>query len=317
MLKDELSIDNSTHDQHSNSNHCSQTLSVPIQKEPFLCPLDSQTVSTQQAIPHGLSANLLLSSQTANPLSILEQKLEGVFISDSEDENIDEQQYQKEHALIQKCYQDEDGDINYIPTKNEKLEYEIPTVTHLTADSKVQVLGSVFSIVDDVIVIKKHFGAHIVNLDTTVFKDDSRPLGFILDIIGNIDDPYFVVKVFPNPSDTKQTDISVCKVEVGSEVYYDSANVSYINTHEIIKNSKKTDASNLYDEEADSEEYSDDDKEIQMKKSKKNKTNKTNSIPNNNSQQPLSNQLYNYNKSNLCLKPNQVNPFAAFQQSDK
>lgn len=312
MLNNELPNNNTNNNQHSVCASSNQNNIVPNKEEHNLFQMDSESIENKQIVSNGPSINTISSIKDPSAYSALYQKLDEIGLSDSEDENINDVDLEKQHNQIAKAYEEGEDEGKYFGTKNEKLEYEIPVLSKITENSKIDLLGYVESVIDGSLLVKKVGSSNLIELDSTVFSKNMIAIGFISDIIGNIEDPYYVVSL-------------VEKVDLAEncEVYYDKNNVKVVDTTEVIKNSKKTDASNIYDEEISDSEYSDDEVEIEMKKKKKNnKQNKANNhnVTNTNTISGISNSTntnesnaYNYNKSNLNLRPDQIDPFLAFQ----
>jgi len=90
------------------------------------------------------------------------------------------------------------------------------------------------------------------------------------DVIGQIESPFYVGRIFPN------LDLEKINVLKGATIYYAKTKGKIINKN-ILKNFRGCDASNAFDEELPEEEmeFSDDEKESQIKKgNKKRKNNK-------------------------------------------
>lgn len=260
----------------------------------------------------------LLNVESTEPVKVdyfskLEKQLDMVVISDSEEE-MQLEDYQMESAKVAKLYNEDGEEIgNYLPTKNECLTPSvIPSIPQLQQNSKTCMLGHVESIIEDSILIKSTTNK-IINLDSIVFNSSLNPIGYIVDLIGQIDEPYYIAKFFPNQ------ELVVSSNEI---VYYDEVNTTYVNKLELLNKPKGTDASNAFDEEVPSseEECSDDELEQSRKRQKKQQKNfKEDNIPIKKAEKPKEqvinnqnqNQQYNYNKSNIMIQPNQLDPFAA------
>ncbi|EPZ35667.1 H/ACA ribonucleoprotein complex, subunit Gar1/Naf1 domain-containing protein [Rozella allomycis CSF55] len=170
------------------------------------------------------------------------------------------------HAMIDEMEEDTLADLHVPMTKNElsalnPLEpFENP---YLDKENEICLLGTIFSALDDNIVIQTTVECEPLNLDSLIVLEDRQILGNVFDTFGPIVCPFYTVRIplatFPNASSL-----------IGKNVYYVKNQTEFINTREIMK-FKGTDASNQYDEEIDADEieFSDDEKEMEYKKSLK------------------------------------------------
>lgn len=276
-------------------------------------PCDSCSKTTnhddEKMIVDGVMHKIETEPAKEDYFSKLEKQLDMVVISDSEEE-MQLEEYQLESAKVAKLYNDEGEEIgSYLPTKNEILNPNvIPAIPELQQNSKTCMLGHIESLIEDSILIKST-ATKVINLDSVVFNSKLQPIGYIIDLIGQIEEPYYIAKFFPN----QESNVSNNEI-----VYYDEINTTYINTIELLNKPRGTDASNAFDEEIPSseEECSDDEIEQSKKRQKKQQKNfKEDNIPikkieKTNQPQPQA-QQYNYNKSNIMIQPSQLDPFAA------
>ena len=126
----------------------------------------------------------------------------------------------------------------------------------------------------------------VLNLDNIIFLSNKTCLGFIDDVIGQIDNPVYAIKIYPELVEQKIME----KISVGDKLFFCSNRANVINAIELKNKSKGCDASNAFDEEVSEGEkdYSDDEEEVQAKlRRKQNKRkkieeniNKTNNINN-------------------------------------
>ncbi len=248
-----------------------------------------QEFKNQQSLSCGYTINSLPTTETTDPFKNINEKLNLVYMSDSENE----MDYEIEHDQINKMYNEEGDDYNnYLPTKNEKMEYDEPAVNPINSNSKLTLLGTVESHFDGLILIKRSCNkVKVVNLDTTCYNKVFNPIGFIIDIIGQIDDPIYLIKSFSTTSDNFNN------MQPEDLVFFDENKTQFVDTEELKMKTKHTDASNAFDEEISQEEYSDDEKEKNKKKYKEDKH---------------SNKVDYFNQQPLGLKPNQIDPFSMF-----
>ena len=256
-----------------------------------------------------------------------ETKLDAVTFSDEEDNNfqLDEQTYQKEMKKIESLYsnnvnnannEDDDGTMNtYTCTKHEKTEKELkelPVPYALTPSDTFTSCGAITSTVEDRILVAPTPHSKIIDLDNIIYNKNKICIGYLDDVIGNIDKPVYVVRKYPTMEPEN------IKIEVGEEVFYADNYVKFVDMLNI--NMKGCDASNAFDEEVSEGEmdYSDDEEEIrakaERKKNKKRKLVETNKIINPEytkeaSQQSSGNQIVEEFNAIMTNAMN-VNPFA-------
>ncbi|KFA48705.1 hypothetical protein S40293_08506 [Stachybotrys chartarum IBT 40293] len=154
-------------------------------------------------------------------------------------------------------------------TKNEVLEEPIPKpdVT-ITPDAKIEELGSVEHILDTILLIKAITPGEYQVLDTgsVLCTSERVVIGAVAETIGKVLQPMYTVR-FSSADEIKELGL-----EVGAKIFYSVDHASYVFT-EPLKSLKGSDASNLHDEEvgADEMEFSDDEKEMEYKRSLKRK----------------------------------------------
>ena len=190
--------------------------------------------------------------------------------------------YEKESSKINELYNNDENDesINkYFGTKNELLDVKvIPTVFPIEDSYKFLNAGTVMNkSVEGKFVMMADTINGILDLDNIVFNQNKLPIGYIDDVLGKIDSPFYIVKYFPNYNGN--TDLQ------GEKLCFVKEKVKFVNKFELIK-LKGSDASNVYDEEVDDDEkeFSDDEEEKARKEKlkKRNKNNDNNKkYPNN------------------------------------
>lgn len=299
--------------QHTTISHLNQTNNIPIEISSSANNIHNQEIETKENLPDRHNVTGLFTNESHSILNeTIENKLNMVYISDSEEE-MNEEEYKKEKERIEKFENDDDNEEmnSYLPSKHETLQFEEPDILQLSSKSNVVLFGIIETILEGNILLKPMFSLKIYDLDTTIYDNCLNPIGFIFDIIGQIDDPLYIIHPF------QQSEVYIKTLKEGDQLMIDENNERIVNTKELIEKSKATDASNVFDEEIDDMEFSDDEKEIEYKRSKKNKNkiykedkyiNKDNingNIKNNQYQ-------YQYNKENVNLKPSFVDPFSMF-----
>lgn len=154
-------------------------------------------------------------------------------------------------------------------TKNEMPEEIIPKpdVT-ITPEMKVDELGVIEHIVENIILVKAHTTGEYQVLDTgsVLCTEERVVLGAVAETIGKVLQPMYTVYF------SSSEEIEELKLKVGTKVFYPADHASFVFT-EPLKGLKGSDASNLHDEEVgdDEMEFSDDEKELEYKRAIKNK----------------------------------------------
>lgn len=157
-------------------------------------------------------------------------------------------------------------------TKNELPEETIPRpdVT-ITAEMKMEELGLVEHIVENMILIKAFTPGEYQVLDTgsVLCNGDRTVLGVVAETIGKVVQPMYTMRF------NSEDEVRELGIEVGTKVFYPFDHANFVFT-EPLKNLKGSDASNLHDEEVgdDEMEFSDDEKEAEYKRSIKEKKRK-------------------------------------------
>lgn len=295
----ELSNFNSSINQDSISNNITQTNTILDKEQYQMYQINNQQKQSEQNISTGYSVDNIPSSQIDNPFKNIEDKLNLVYISDSDEEQYN---YGDEKMKVDHMYNEEDGDEigSYMPTKHEKIECDEPMINPINSNSNIVKLGYIENIVEGMILVKPTIN-NIINLDSTCYNKSLIPICYIFDVIGQIEDPLYVLKAFST------TQSECVKLKENDDIIIDLVSSQIVNAKDLINN-KGTDASNAFDEEIDDHEYSDDEEEARIKRNKKkfkedSQMKNTNITPNSN---------YQYNQSNMQLRPDKIDPFAMF-----
>ena len=205
--------------------------------------------------------------------------LDDVNFSDEENNkmNLDEKTYLEEFKKIKKLYEnpleeDDTGTMNtYTGTKNEIIDSErkeLPIPYEINENDLFTLCGIILNIVEGKILMKpqnNNSENKIINLDNIIFNKNKKPIGFIDDVMGQIDNPIYIIRIYPNLIDEK------FKFNINEELYFCINRAQIINYDEIKNKHKGCDASNAFDEEVSSDDmdYSDDNEEIEAKKIRK------------------------------------------------
>ena len=224
-------------------------------------------------------------------VELLDQMIADISFSDSEEEDqkdnnkqpfvLDENNYKNEMSKINKLYEQnqeegvDDGTMNkYTGTRheivNEKERKDYPIPFEVTLDDKFEECGIVKNIIDNEILMTgiNNNVLKVLNLDNIIFLPNKKYLGFIDDVIGQIDNPIYAIKIYPDLLEQKINE----KINPGDKLFFCSNRAKVINAIELKNKSKGCDASNAFDEEVSEGEkdYSDDEEEVQAKIRKKN-----------------------------------------------
>jgi H/ACA ribonucleoprotein complex non-core subunit NAF1 len=183
--------------------------------------------------------------------------LDDVAFSDEDEPMIED--YDEQSKKISEIYEEDNTLNRYTGTKNELEERkEIPEMYVIGESDNLHNAGVVEEIVEDRIIVKVHTMMGILDLDNILFNANGICIGYIDDVIGKVDSPYYVVKMFPTLDRTL-----IMKDEI---VFFVEKNAKILRTDRMKR--KGCDASNAFDEELPEEEmeYSDDEEEQSMKK---------------------------------------------------
>ncbi|KHN97029.1 H/ACA ribonucleoprotein complex, subunit Gar1/Naf1 [Metarhizium album ARSEF 1941] len=154
-------------------------------------------------------------------------------------------------------------------TKNEVAEEIIPKpdIT-ITDDMKIEELGTIENIIDNIMLIKAITPGEYQVLDagSVLCTAERVVIGAVAETMGKVLQPMYTV-YFASEQEIKDS-----ALQVGDKVFYPVGHASYVFTQPL-KNIKGSDASNLHDEEVgdDEMEFSDDEREAEYKRSLKQK----------------------------------------------
>lgn len=196
----------------------------------------------------------------------INSQLEDVEFSDEEETGI-LNEYMKETEKVTKMYGDEEEELpaKYMPSKHEILERsEIPQPFEINENDQVAIIGNVDSIQFNQALVRANINEGILDLDNIAFNSNHIALGFIDDVIGNVEDPIYLVRFFPN---IKAEEL----IREGEELFYVKTKAKQIIKAELLRK-KGCDASNAFDEEVHENEmeFSDDEEETVHRKKEKN-----------------------------------------------
>lgn len=222
-------------------------------------------------------------------MELLDKMMDEItFSDDEEDQNnkqpftLDQNTYNNEMSKIKKLYEQnqedgvDEGTMNtYTGTRheitNEMERKDLPIPYEINNDNKFEECGYIKDIVENKILMiaSNNNISQILNLDNIIFLSDRQYIGFIDDVIGQIDNPTYVIKIYPKLLEQNIFE----KIHINDKLYYCSDKVNVVNAIELRNKNKGCDASNAFDEEVSEGEkdYSDDEEEVNAKIIKKNK----------------------------------------------
>ena len=197
---------------------------------------------------------------------------------------------------------------NYTGTKheiiNEKDRKDFPIPYIINDNDNLEICGYIKEIVEKNILMcsTNNNINQIINLDNIIFNEKKEAIGFVDDVIGQIDLPIYVIKIYPNLYEN-------FSMKKDDKLFYCKNKVNLINGNELKNKNKGCDASNAFDEEVSDGEkdYSDDEEEInakilrkQKRKNKKMKIeeNEIKKENNNNINNNLNNKIENIGNNN-------------------
>lgn len=185
----------------------------------------------------------------------------------SEDEEEDDEEDINDKDNVELL--DEDEEVfpdGIVKTAHEIVDHVVEKPTfELTPQTEIIMAGTIFQMIDNVIVIHCRPGCEYSTLDqgSLLVYENREIMGEVFETFGPVARPFYSVRF----NDAKEINTEFGKV--GASVFYvPTYQKTQIVETEALKKIKGTDASNVYDEEIDEEEmeFSDDEKEMQFKK---------------------------------------------------
>ena len=95
---------------------------------------------------------------------------------------------------------EEDADDNHkeasiaLPQKN-KIEPKFPPPQEVNAGTKLLEVGRVIQKVAELLIVEANCCVNLVDLDNWLFNENRECLGFVIDIFGRVDHPYYAIKL--------------------------------------------------------------------------------------------------------------------------
>lgn len=192
--------------------------------------------------------------------------------SDDEDDDYQLLGPEEQARLLMEVVSDDEGGKDGkkdVRTANEKDE-DAPPIPDIavTADTKVEMLGNIEAVVDNIALVKANISGEYQVLETgsVLCLADLKLIGVVAETLGKVEQPLYTVR-FKSAGHIKELGI-----EKGVPVFYVVEHSTFVFTQPL-KGLKGSDASNFYDEEVgDNEvEFSDDEAEADNKRRQKQK----------------------------------------------
>ncbi|KAG2200356.1 hypothetical protein INT47_002270 [Mucor saturninus] len=188
--------------------------------------------------------------------------------SDSSEEEEDEEEEEDTKGDKTELLDDDDEVFpdGIVKTAHEIVDIVVERPTfELTPQTEIILAGTIFQMIDNVIVIHCRPGSEYSTLDqgSLLVYENRELMGEVFETFGPVARPYYSVRF----NDAKEINEEFGKI--GASVYYvPTYQKTQIVETEALRKIKGTDASNVYDEEVGEEEmeFSDDEKEMQFKK---------------------------------------------------
>jgi H/ACA ribonucleoprotein complex non-core subunit NAF1 len=192
-----------------------------------------------------------------------ESSEEGEADSDDEGELLDPEEQVR--RLMMEALDEPGATVSgAVRTQNEVAEqFEKPDIT-ITDDTVITELGNVEAVVDNLVIIKANTSGdyQVLESGSALCLQNRTVIGKVVEEIGRVQEPRYSVG-FSDPSE-----IETLGIAKDTKIFYVNEHSTFVFT-EPLKTQKFTDASNLYDEEANDVEFSDDEKEAEFKKKQK------------------------------------------------
>ncbi|CDW80607.1 snornp assembly factor [Stylonychia lemnae] len=164
----------------------------------------------------------------------------------------------------------------------EQIEKYAPKIPELDELDDIIEFGKINKYIQDgnsyIVLVTPSDSQQIYDLDNIVCFQSKQVVGFVLDLVGQVNQAQYSVRLYPSFTDKcTQQGLEIKNQILDQKVYLVVKCLKVINTQlPILMNKKGCDASNLFDEELPEHErdFSDDEKEREAKKAKKNKKRK-------------------------------------------
>lgn len=74
------------------------------------------------------------------------------------------------------------------------IEVKFPEKPNVLANAPLHQVGKVAFIVGELLIIESHGGAFVVDLDNWLCDESRNLIGFVMDVFGKIERPYYAVR---------------------------------------------------------------------------------------------------------------------------
>ncbi|KAL1960850.1 hypothetical protein VTO42DRAFT_5833 [Malbranchea cinnamomea] len=190
---------------------------------------------------------------------------------DEEDEDYELLDPEEQARLLMEGASDDEGEgkggKKHVRTANEMEEEVLPIPDIIvTDDTKVEMLGNVETIVDNIVLIKANISGEYQVLETgsVLCLANLKVIGVVSETLGKVEQPLYTVR-FKSAAEIKEMGI-----EKGAPIFYLVDHSTFVFTQPL-KGLKGSDASNIHDEEVgeDEVEFSDDEAEAEYRRQQK------------------------------------------------
>jgi rRNA processing protein Gar1 len=185
--------------------HISDNQICAVDSNQELTNLVTYSKQFEDDIDPGYTYSYMVDKLKRNPEDMIDQI---TFSEDEEDPNhaipskkdkMTTELHDNELKNICDLYEEDASMTKYTGTKNEIDERkEIPVPFPITPTDVLLEAGIIDDIINDKIMIKANSMIGTLDLDNIIFTFNKIPFGYIDDVIGKIDEPFYVVKYFPN-----------------------------------------------------------------------------------------------------------------------
>jgi rRNA processing protein Gar1 len=141
----------------------------------------------------------------------------------------------------------------------------------LTSEDVLVEAGMIEDVFEDKVIMRANIFNGILDLDNILFNENKFPVGYLDDVIGKVESPYYVIRFFPNYTQESREKMNLLS---GKSIFFVKSRSKQIVPGYLMRH-KGCDASNAFDEEIhdDEMEFSDDEEEVKFKSRKKSRKN--------------------------------------------
>ena len=169
-----------------------------------------------EACPKDGIEKLMFDHRQTNPIEIDSSEEESVTKDESDSSSSDDAVRDKAMSITSDTTRMSNLDIkDHSENREVYPEVEITDLT-LAATEEILSLGRIYKIVDDFVVIKCYDSQKILDLDSMIFDDKRKCVGYIFEVLGLVTDPYYSVHFNTN------SDILSLGLHLNQDLYYSS-----------------------------------------------------------------------------------------------